>query len=466
MAEEQGKVLLPCPPLGEESTPLNASGEDNAPETAVPGIPASHRRRAQAWGPMPAIATSHRPAAVRTHAPVSDDTRHRLSVKPGPSRGTPGTTRRRVQPLREEFTSSDEDRFTRRRRRFLSPHRVLQEVRRWGLSFSGRPEEDVEDFISIVEEGRAMVPVQDEDLIRTLSFCLTGVARTWYREASALLPDWPAAKAALRERFSDPDYQIALREEISRRTQGERESALEYLGCMNGLFSRLSPPWTDGERVRYAHRNMLPTYRLVIPLHDRLTMRDLERTAARQEQILRSVGTRRPPPGPEASLCPGFACRDSPAPRRFSRRTNLRAVNDLDVASDDQLSTGEENPAHDLLEAVLPPRQQRARTIGGKPPGPSGSRTVPRKEPISTSSRTNHARRDATAEKPLLPERETTTAPAPDQRAFDCWNCRQSGHRHRECPEPRRLFCYRCGLSGVSTARCTFCNQGNAQKGA
>lgn len=95
-----------------------------------------------------------------------------------------------------------------------------------------------------------MIPIQDEDLLKTISFCLTGIARMWYREERRLLADWEAAKAAFRERFSDPDYQIALREEIANRTQGDGESVRAYLSCMSGLFSRLSPPWTEQERVR------------------------------------------------------------------------------------------------------------------------------------------------------------------------------------------------------------------------
>lgn len=455
-SDSEGALQLPLDPHLSRLRLTDAdrrTASEPSPVRAPAPLRARPRRYAQIWDP--------RPPVVPLRDPVGNPAVFPTSGAPQPVGS--GGGRRSIPPRREDFSTTDEERFPPRRRRFLSPHRVLQEVRRWDLSFSGRRGEDVEDFISLVEEGRALVPIQDEDLLKTLSFCLKGDARTWYREARTLLVDWPAAKAAFRERFSDPDYQIALREEISRRTQGDRESALSYLGCMNGLFARLNPAWTEWERVRYAHRNMLPVYRVVIQLHDRLTMRDLERAVARQEQILRSVGTRRAPPRPEASLCPGFAYWDSPERQTTSRRTELRAVQIQDVVSDDQLSANDDGAVTELLHAMIPSRARRSNDTGGRPRAPLNSR--PR--PTSSAPRARTAPTVVPAETSPLPAPETCSAPAPaDRRAPDCWNCRKSGHRHRECQEPRRLFCYRCGLSGVTTARCNLCNQGNAEGGA
>jgi len=40
-----------------------------------------------------------------------------------------------------------------------------------------------------------------------------------------------------------------------------------------------------------------------------------------------------------------------------------------------------------------------------------------------------------------------------------CYNCQQSGHVFRDCPEKRKIFCYRCGAPGRTAARCGCSNQ-------
>lgn len=51
-----------------------------------------------------------------------------------------------------------------------------------------------------------------------------------------------------------------------------------------------------------------------------------------------------------------------------------------------------------------------------------------------------------------------------------CWNCEKPGHTHNYCPQPKlKLFCYRCGVDGVSVPRCKRCNptlQGNGPPGS
>lgn len=39
-----------------------------------------------------------------------------------------------------------------------------------------------------------------------------------------------------------------------------------------------------------------------------------------------------------------------------------------------------------------------------------------------------------------------------------CYNCSQTGHLHRDCREPRRIFCYGCGTSGIKSYQCPRCS--------
>lgn len=40
-----------------------------------------------------------------------------------------------------------------------------------------------------------------------------------------------------------------------------------------------------------------------------------------------------------------------------------------------------------------------------------------------------------------------------------CWNCGKTGHRFKKCTEPRKIFCFRCGLENVIAKRCPNCTK-------
>lgn len=42
--------------------------------------------------------------------------------------------------------------------------------------------------------------------------------------------------------------------------------------------------------------------------------------------------------------------------------------------------------------------------------------------------------------------------------AVKCWNCSKDGHTHQECRRQKRIFCFGCGLEGVSKPACPKCN--------
>lgn len=51
-----------------------------------------------------------------------------------------------------------------------------------------------------------------------------------------------------------------------------------------------------------------------------------------------------------------------------------------------------------------------------------------------------------------------TTRPANTPKAFTCWNCQQTGHMNRDCPNPRKTHCYRCGQPNVTVRSCPKCS--------
>jgi len=51
-----------------------------------------------------------------------------------------------------------------------------------------------------------------------------------------------------------------------------------------------------------------------------------------------------------------------------------------------------------------------------------------------------------------------TTRPANTPKAFTCWNCQQTGHMNRDCPNPLKTHCYRCGQPNVTVRSCPKCS--------
>ncbi|XP_053593878.1 uncharacterized protein LOC128667533 [Microplitis demolitor] len=240
---------------------------------------------------------------------------------------------------------------------------LLNMMHKWHVQFSGALDEDVENFIMRFDEGLSIVTVRDEDLIKAIPFSVRGAALIWYRGRVHSFRRWSDVKQAMRSRFADPDYQMSLREEISNRTQAHEEPISQYIACMNGLFSRTNPPWPEVERIRYTHRNMLPSLQLVISVHDCCSMGELESRAIRQERIIQRASNYRPLPLPRNSMCPSFAYQTQPrhlqqrnsigdrAPESRDRDRRRHRIVQLRAAQDDEVEDEEDDYSEDEVLA-------------------------------------------------------------------------------------------------------------------
>jgi len=287
-------------------------------------------------------------------------------------------------------------------------------LRKWNLTFSGSRGSDAEAFLVRIEEGRALIPVSDEDIFRCLPFFLSGTALHWFRARRSEWESWEEFVAAWRSRFGDPDFQFALRDEILRRTQGEHESVADYLTCMQALFDRLSPPWSLAEQLNYAHRNMLPRLQVAVRRDEIRSFASLEIMASRIEVSHEAATRYRAPPPPERSLFPELAYR---SPKKTARATVAAAM-------------GVSTP-------VSAGRKKAAKTSS-----PNTSAAGPTVVPAN----------------PAIAPVATTSGRVGNVK---CWNCEKTGHIARECGEERRIYCYRCGKSNVTVKTCPTCS-GNA----
>lgn len=289
-------------------------------------------------------------------------------------------------------------------------------MRKWNLHFSGKRGSDAEAFLTRIKEARAILPVTDADLFKCLPLFLSDTALYWVRLEGEHWRDWQDFENAWRARFGDPDYQYALREEIMRRTQGEYESAADYLTCLRALLSRMSPPWSIPEQLSFAHRNMLPRFQIAIRRHEFSCFRSLEELATRVERTYAAERSYRAPLPPEQSLFPDLAYH---APKGKPK-----------------------SPA-------------TVATVGAAKSG--GGRGKKRAGDASASATAANAASTTS----VTASGDTVSATAAASNNLKCWNCEKLGHRARECSEPRQTHCYRCGKRGFTVRTCPSCS-GNA----
>ncbi|TGZ50553.1 hypothetical protein DBV15_12895, partial [Temnothorax longispinosus] len=109
-----------------------------------------------------------------------------------------------------------------------------------------------------------------------------------------------------------PDSVLAFR--LLRRT--------DFLTCLGALFDRLSPPWSEEEKISYAHRHMLPRLQTMVHRDAAEDLETLELLAARAESCYRAAQSYRALPPPEGSLIPDLAYRP---PKGGGRRPGGKA---------------------------------------------------------------------------------------------------------------------------------------------
>lgn len=174
------------------------------------------------------------------------------------------------------------------------------------MQFSGRKDEDAEEFLDRFKESRSFINVPDAELLTVLPFFLDGIALNWFRYNSDKWATFSEFVPDLRRRFLDTNFQQARLNEARRRTQGPNEPVADYMTCLREMFQRLVPRLARDMELDMAWRNMAPQIQLQIDVNDMVDFDDLERTATAKEKGMRtakehSITTTARPPGRRGS---------------------------------------------------------------------------------------------------------------------------------------------------------------------
>lgn len=180
---------------------------------------------------------------------------------------------------------------------------------KWGLKFTGDDQDQpLCSFLAQVEDRAMSRRISKDDLFQSVSEILGGTALVWYRSKRNVIKSWEELVAGLRKTFLDPDYDHQLMEEIRRRTQGPQESIAIYIARMQALFSRLSEPISEEQKLAIIKRNVKKEYRALLPLTSFHNIEELE-TVLQNLEIGATMASRYEEPPTKGTLEPDLAYR-------------------------------------------------------------------------------------------------------------------------------------------------------------
>lgn len=141
----------------------------------------------------------------------------------------------------------------------------------------------VRAFITRLEELRVAREIPEKVIFNGFPEILDGPALHWFRANKDTIHGYKELLKALRADFDIPDFDFKLMNEIRARTQARYESIVVFLSYMGGLFSRLTKPLAETDRLDILLRNIRPEYSRELALIDIESIQELKTVCMRLE---------------------------------------------------------------------------------------------------------------------------------------------------------------------------------------
>ena len=142
--------------------------------------------------------------------------------------------------------------------------RLIRLLRDWKICFTGKPQEDADDFLHRLSSFARSYNTSDQTLLRLLPVILQDRAESWSQPLARNWNSFDDFKLALLLQYGKTDFQLRLEDEIRNRTQGPAETMSSFVAALRVLFDKLIPPIGIDGQFHRAFRNLHPSYSRVI----------------------------------------------------------------------------------------------------------------------------------------------------------------------------------------------------------
>ncbi|XP_051165719.1 3-phosphoinositide-dependent protein kinase B-like [Leptopilina boulardi] len=170
---------------------------------------------------------------------------------------------------------------------------LAEKVRKWGVTYDGT--RDLLDFLEHVEELSFTYEIPLDNLVSCLPMLLKGKAISWYRNNRKNWQFWDEFAHDIKQFFLPVNIDSQLEEDIRNRTQGQKETAHDFITASQTLIRRYGLMSRESE-IERLYRNLRPEYRRYIRRHEIQNVSDLIRLTNEYELIVVAEKAYKPPP--------------------------------------------------------------------------------------------------------------------------------------------------------------------------
>ena len=420
---------------------------------------------------VPHIATAPQPLTSETAqwppvttAPLDNVFRPPTSENPAQLNNHPDMSRSNWMNQHSTFANNSLDST------FLRENGACNLLVRYEVLFSGKPKEDVEDFLEKLADFQFRMRVGDEEILRLVPVIFAGPARYWARSLSYSWNTVSDMAEALRLQYGIPDFQNRLREEIRARTQGPDEPVASYLSAMRQLLGKRVPRLSESAQLDTLYRNLHPDYTDVVKREQFSSYAQLQHLCQSEELKRERRRAYRPPPSVDRALFPELAYQPIRRSRTAAIDSSEIIPSPFDPVMPPEGPVAAVQPQIPLSRSKIQSRApQPALALARKAPSPQPARTIDRTKEASREKRIPARKSIAVQTAEVSSRSKAVENSRSPNYSTPCWVCKQVGHWANNCPAKNGLVCYRCNHPGVTTPRCPTCNprnrEGNGRRG-
>ncbi|XP_065338029.1 uncharacterized protein LOC135938342 [Cloeon dipterum] len=323
-------------------------------------------------------------------------------------------------------------------------------TRDWKVSFSGEQssKRSLASFLREVELKRKESNLTDSEFWDTAHHLFEGRAKAWFLMNHKKWHSWVEFEPHLIANFKPPDYDDRLWDQLRSRRQARDERLNLFCSEMETLFSLLSNPPSEREKLEFVRKRLAPYWLQNLPWGEIHSLDDLQGRGLSLESVKHLIDKYRDPQAQEDPVEPEFAYKVSEKADKKDEKGKVSVA---------ELCCVGHTPG-EICCAALSYRNASAGARSGVWPAHDNSQRA--NAHFSARARQQNVGSNVSNGQTLIhaPQGNASQQSNLAVAAKVCWNCFQQGHSFRNCAQPRRgAFCWGCGKDGIVRKNCISC---------